>query len=101
MPKGYDSNGNKMSKAGTRKLTLRTKSSNFDTSLLAGAEVQEVLAFVLQEGGALRFGLTQDGGALALGIYGLGDPQTKYVRSADELTELLQAIYLSFKEGVE
>lgn len=102
MPKGYDSNMNRVGGTGRKRtLKMRTERSEFDTELLNTPTVLEVLKFVLQEGGALRFGLTMDKGALALGIYGLGEPQTKYVRTQEEFDELLDAVYHGFKGDVE
>lgn len=102
MPRGYDSDGNRTGKgAPKRKLTLNTQRSEFNTDLLKAPQVLEVILFVMQEGGALRFGLTMDKGALALGIYGLGEPTTKYVRTQEELEELLDAVYHGFKGDVE
>lgn len=102
MPKGYDSNGNRMGgDKRKRTLKLNTERSEFDTRLVMRQNVFELVEFVLQEGGALRFGLTMDKGALALGIYGLGEPQTKYVRTEAEFDELLDAVYHGFKGDEE
>lgn len=102
MPKGYDSDGNRISgkgKRSSRQYNFDT-ASEFDLSILTKADLSELYDLVLSEGGALRFGLTLDKGALAVGIYGLGDPVTKYCRTADEFTDLLGKVYKAFK-GIE
>lgn len=51
--------------------------------------------FELTEAGyAVRFGKSRDGGALAIGIYGDGDPYTEYVRPSDNALALLDEIAL-------
>lgn len=102
MPKGYDSNMNKLPGGGVkRSLQLSTKSEDFNIELLKCDEFWAALDLCLAEGGALRFGLSRDKGALGVGIYGLDDKQTKYVRTRDELLELLEAIYRGFKGSNE
>lgn len=44
-------------------------------------------AALLTKAGALRIGLTRDGGALALGVYVGEDYATEYVRSSENLAE--------------
>jgi len=102
MPKGYDSDGNRISGKGkrpTRQYNFDT-ASEFDLSILTKADMAELWDLVLSEGGALRFGLTLDKGALAVGVYGLGEPFTKYCRSADEFETLMGKIFKAFK-GIE
>jgi len=64
---------------------------------LDGIEVLEWLARMSALGGALRLGLTRDGGAFAVGVYGDGStPYTLYASGADELqatmNELLKTL---------
>jgi len=68
-----------------RKLEKRGKA--FDVSTLDNATVWESIAVVIAAGGAIRLGLTRDGGALAVGIYGDGEPYTEYVRGGDDVIE--------------
>lgn len=42
--------------------------------------------------GALRVGLSRDGGALAIGIYGDGDPYTEYIDSPDDTAEYFSGL---------
>lgn len=101
MPRGYDSNGNRTSGGKSyrkpRQFEFERSSEPFDVSLLQQAFVWETLELVLSEGGALRFGLSQDKGAFGLGVYGMGDTVTKYARSAEEFEKLFAAVYSAFK----
>jgi hypothetical protein len=104
MPRGYDSDGNRVSggssKRKARKFEIDIRRDEFDASLLKAAYVWETLEFVLQEGGALRFGLTRDGGAFALGVYGGDKPTTMYARTEEELEVMFKTVYDAFK-GVD
>lgn len=101
MPRGYDSDGNRAgSKSGgrkARKFELDLRREEFDVRLLRADYVWETLDLVLQEGGALRFGLTRDAGAFALGVYGGDKPETFYARTEEELQVLFKTVYDAFK----
>lgn len=101
MPRGYDSDGNRISGRGgkrpPRKFEVNIQRDEFDTELLKAGYVWETLDFVLQEGGALRFGLTRDGGAFALGVYGGDKPTTLYARTEEELKIMFETVYEAFK----
>lgn len=60
----------------------------------------EVIKFVIQEGKALRFGLTSDGGALCIALYDGGQAKNFYVRSQDEITQFFAALYQYCKGSV-
>lgn len=47
-----------------------------------------------EAGFAVRIGKSRDGGALAIGIYGDGDPYTEYARPSDDVLALLDEIAL-------
>jgi len=54
------------------------------------AEVFGLLDAIADEGGAVRFGKSRDGGIVAIGIYGhRANPYTVYLRSGDDIVELL------------
>lgn len=69
------------------------------------AQLQETIAKVTANGGALRFGYTADGGAYALGIYGDGPaPYTEYVRPGEDIDAILadlSTVFSGDKTGKE
>lgn len=60
----------------------------------------EVIKFAIQEGKALRFGLTSDGGALCIALYDGGQAKNFYVRSAEEIAQFFAALYQYCKGSV-
>jgi len=70
----------------------------FDDTLLFTPEQVDVIKFVIQEGHAIRFGLTKDGGALNIAVYSDGEVKNAYMRSADEINEFFAVLY-SFAKG--
>lgn len=53
-------------------------------------QLRSTIGAMTQAGGALRCGVTRDGGAYSLGIYGDGpEPYTVYVRPNENLDEIL------------
>lgn len=66
--------------------------SQVDETLIRDAIVAASMA-----GGAIRFGLTSDGGAYAIGVYGDGDkPYTEYVRPNDDIEGTLRELEAAF-----
>jgi hypothetical protein len=61
------------------------------------AEVGVTLCMVARRGGALRIGLTRDGGALSIGVYGIGEPYTLYVRPSDSVKDILTELEEGFR----
>jgi hypothetical protein len=60
-------------------------------------QLRSTVEVVTQFGGALRFGVTRDGGAYSLGIYGDGpEPYTVYVRPNEDLNEILAELEQTF-----
>lgn len=55
-------------------------------------ELVALTLFLVSKGGALRWGLTRDGGALALGVYYGDDSATEYVRPSEPLNEACSEI---------
>jgi hypothetical protein len=63
--------------------------------------LRDTVSAVTLRGGALRFGYTRDGGAYALGIYGLGDPYTEYIRPSEDIEAFLQEVTTAFRDQLE
>lgn len=95
MPAFMDGNSKKKGRA-DRKYDFETENSKFDVNLLDDPKIMATIKFVMLQGGAIRLGMTQDLGACAVGIYGAGDPVTKYVRNPSELEALFAKIYGAF-----
>lgn len=78
--------------------TFEREREQFDTSTIVTQEFRDALEIALQEGGAIRLGLTRDGGALAVGIYGLGsEPSTEYIRPTDDIGQFWRDLLATFK----
>ncbi len=73
----------------------------FDDTNLLNADQVATVKFAIQEGMAIRFGLTKDGGALCIAIYKDGDVKNAYVRDDDELNEFFAVLYEFCKGSVE
>lgn len=69
-------------KATSQRRAQRT-TPKFDVSSLDSVLLHKVIYAACRAGAALRFGLTRDGGAFAVGIYGDGEPYTEYLRPDD------------------
>lgn len=54
--------------------------SAVDSNVIAGLVIA-----VTSQGGAVRFGLSRDGTALAVGILGDGEPYTEWFRPSDDI----------------
>lgn len=67
--------------------------ASIDPELLRG-----VIRWIAKSGGAVRFGLTRDQGAFAIGIYGEGDPYTEYMHSTEDLTEFLLELVRDYRD---
>lgn len=56
-------------------------------------DLKELIHYAGKAGGAIRFGMTSDGGALALGVYGDGDaPYTLYANSAEGMADHIRGL---------
>lgn len=60
-------------------------------------QLRSTIDVMTQTGGAIRCGVTRDGGAYSLGIYGDGpEPYTVYVRPNEDMTEILAELEQTF-----
>lgn len=88
MAKGINSPGNS---DGVR--ASRTRHARGETADWASVEHEAICAAIAalgSVGGALRFGYTRDGGAYAIGVYGLeAQPYTDYLRPGDDVQAYL------------
>lgn len=67
----------------------------------AGAPAEllwEVIRNITEQGGAVRFGLTRDGGAYAIGIYDNGEHETEYLKPSDDLRLYLVDLAAAFED---
>lgn len=70
-----------------------------DWKTLDGIQLLEAIQAITAAGGAIRLGLTTDGGAYAIGIYGDGPtPYTEYLRPSDDLNDFFASLAKSFSE---
>ncbi len=60
--------------------------------------IANAISTAADHGGAIRFGYTRDGGAFAIGIYGLGDPYTEYLRPDDDVEGFLAQVQEAFAD---
>lgn len=61
------------------------------------ATIMDVIIAASIVHGAVRFGVTSDGGAYSVGIYGDGEPYTEYCRPSENLDEFLLDIKQLFE----
>lgn len=101
--KGYDSNGNKVGKArgksygkeqetrikSRRAHLSEAKGDPFDWRMVNPEKMLHLVAIVAACGGAVRFGTTRDGGAMAVGFYLDGDSWPEYVRPTEDIEAFL------------
>jgi hypothetical protein len=57
-----------------------------------------VVKNITESGGAVRFGLTRDGGAYAVGIYDNGEHETEYLKPSDDLRAYLEELAAAFED---
>lgn len=80
----YDLNTN--NKRIARRSAKRSDNTvNWD--IVSQTVITNLIESATRAGGAIRFGGTRDNGALALGVYGDGEPYTEYFRSGSELED--------------
>lgn len=79
----------------------RKETIGADWGMLDAELLRESISAVTLRGGALRFGYTRDGGAYALGIYGLGEPYTEYIRPSEDVEGFLQEVMAAFRDQVQ
>lgn len=100
MPRGYDSNGNRTGGGRGRQLQRRNiaKYNPDDLSLDA---MWECMKAAMAAGGALRIGMTRDWGAMAIGVYGDGEPYTEYLRPGDDGAQFFNDLRTIFEGSLD
>lgn len=68
----------------------------FDITALEWVPLVALVEVLAEAGGAVRIGLTRDGGALALGIYLGDDYATEYVRPSENFSVALEEIAMAW-----
>lgn len=91
MPKEINSPGNGEQSRANRAYRPRTQPA--DWAGIDNEAIRVAIAAVGSLGGALRFGYSRDGGAYAIGVYGLeGQPYTDYLRPGDDVSAYLYGL---------
>lgn len=90
-----DSNGNPLRKSRGLK---RKRDGVADWAIADKELLVKAICQAANQGGALRFGYSRDGGAYALGIYGDGDPYTEFIPPEDDLDAVLSDVIDLFEE---
>lgn len=68
-----------------RRRGKRGSSAPIDWSAIASDVIAGLVIAVTSQGGAVRFGLSRDSTALAVGILGDGEPYTEWFRPSDDV----------------
>jgi len=76
----------------------RSQRSAVDILTVDGDTFLKCLEVVCRCEGAIRVGLSRDGGAFAIGIYGDGDPYTEYVGAGEDINEYFANLAEYFRE---
>lgn len=87
----------KQSTESKRKLTQHN-TETADWAAADAALLQEAIAVVAWQGGALRFGYTRDGGAYCIGILGDGEPYNEYCKPSEDINEYLRALVVRWRD---
>jgi hypothetical protein len=88
MARTLNSNGN--TDGVTTKRVNRPRGEPADWKSIDSEAIRAAISALGSIGGALRFGYTRDGGAYAIGIYGLeAQPYTEYLRPGDDVQAYL------------
>jgi hypothetical protein len=84
--------GNRTSKD-TPKRAYHPRTEPADWAGIDNEAIRAAIAAVGSIGGALRFGYSRDGGAYAVGVYGLeNQPYTDYLRPGDDVQAYLYGL---------
>lgn len=78
--------------AAQRRETKRREQGKMDVAGLPWLTLAALVAEMAVTDGAIRIGLTRDGGALALGMYRGHDYATEYIRPNEDVEAALHAI---------
>lgn len=100
MPAFMDNDSKKKAKKSVDFSTFGSGLPTMDIDQVFTAENLEVIKFAIQEGKALRFGLTSDGGAMCIALYDGGQAKNFYVRSVEEIAQFMAALYQYVKGSV-
>lgn len=76
---------------------LKKDRPKFDLSRLDSDLMLAAIGRAALRGGALRIGLTRDGGALAVGVYGDGEYTTVYMNEFEDQTDFWETIMFYFE----
>lgn len=87
-----DAKDTKRAAAAKRRETKRRDQGKVDVASLPWLPLAALVAEMAENGGAVRIGLTRDGGALALGLYMGDDYATEYIRPNEDTTAALHDI---------
>jgi hypothetical protein len=89
--KGVNSPGNSDGVKANRAYRARTEPA--DWKGVDNEAISTAIAAIGSIGGALRFGYSRDGGAYAIGVYGLEkQPYTDYLRPGDDVSAYLYGL---------
>ena len=95
------SNGNREgTKPEQRSNRRKNRGTGFeaDWGSASADKVLGTIAAVTRTGCAIRFGYTRDGGALAIGLIGDGEPYTEYIRPTEDIDIHLDGLILDFTD---
>lgn len=82
-------NGNRDDKKRAKR-AYSPRRESADWSSVNAEDIRHAVSAVGSIGGALRFGYSRDGGAYAVGVYGLeSEPYTDYLRPGDDVSAYL------------
>lgn len=87
-----DAKDERRAKAAERRATKRRETGKVDVGSLPWLTLAALVAEMAENGGAVRIGLTRDGGALAMGMYAGDDYATEYIRPNEDVDAALHAI---------
>lgn len=82
----------KRAAAQERRATKRREQGKMDVVSLPWLTLAALVAEMAEAGGAVRIGLTRDGGALALGMYHGDDYATEYIRPNEDIEAAIHGI---------
>jgi hypothetical protein len=88
----HDARDQKRAAAAERRATKRREQGTMDVAGLPWLTLAALIAEMAENGGAIRVGLTRDGGALALGMYHKDDYTTEYIRPNEDIEAALHSI---------
>lgn len=91
---GQGSNGKAINRRAERQ---KTNTGRADINTATSGWLHAAICAVAGAGGAFRIGYTQDGGAIAIGIYMDGNVEKLYLTPKDSLDEFLEEVYNDFR----